>query len=122
MRSLALADDCSSFNADLNAWDVSAVTDMRATFRGASAFNGNIASWTTSSVKMFRQMFASATTIIDYTENSLLNNVFNGDVSGWDSEGQDSNRLVRPRCHALKCALTEIGVFAAQPRPPRAWP
>ena len=61
----------SSFNRDLNGWDVSSVTDMFFTFSGASSFNGNISDWDVSNVRSMSYMFALADS-------------FNRDISSWD--------------------------------------
>ena len=50
----------SSFNGDLSSWDVSKVTDMTSMFLGASSFNGNISSWNTASVTDMTYMFYNA--------------------------------------------------------------
>jgi surface protein len=64
-----------SFNQNLNSWDVSSVVQMDSMFKGASSFNGNISSWDVSSVGnninlSMISMFQDAT-------------VFNKDLSGW---------------------------------------
>ena len=52
-------------------WDVSAVTDMKDLFYGASAFNQDLSRWDVSAVTDMRSMFAYATS-------------FNQDLSNWD--------------------------------------
>jgi len=71
-----------SFNSDLNNWDVSNVKDMswmfgrdwvlggEVTEEGATSFNGDISSWDVSSVIDMTGMFSDA-------EN------FNQDLTGW---------------------------------------
>ncbi|MBL4708682.1 MAG: BspA family leucine-rich repeat surface protein [Flavobacteriales bacterium] len=61
----------SSFNADLNNWDVSSIIYMSSMFQTAISFNGNVSNWDVSNVKSTRNMFADAFN-------------FNQDVSGWD--------------------------------------
>lgn len=61
----------SSFNGDLNNWDVTKITDMSYTFCKASAFNGDLSGWDVSSVQDMWAMFAGAS-------------VFQGDLSSWD--------------------------------------
>ena len=63
--------DASSFDGDLNHWDVSNITNMFAMFRGARAFNGDISDWDVSNVTNMQLMLAVATD-------------FNQDISGWD--------------------------------------
>ena len=60
-----------TFNGDIGGWDVSSVTDMRFMFIGARAFKQNINSWTVSQVTDMRSMFAGATE-------------FNQNIGGWD--------------------------------------
>jgi surface protein len=60
------------FNADLSAWNTSAVTDMQNCFTGAAVFNGYIGSWDTSSVKQMQYMFYNAS-------------AFNQDISSWNT-------------------------------------
>ena len=62
----------SSFNQDLSNWDVSSVTSFNYMFFGASAFNGNIVNWNTSSAQYIHNMFNGAT-------------VFNQNIGGWDT-------------------------------------
>ena len=60
-----------TFNGDIGGWDVSSVTDMRFMFIGARAFKQNINSWTVSQVTDMRSMFSGATE-------------FNQNIGGWD--------------------------------------
>ncbi|WP_353779575.1 BspA family leucine-rich repeat surface protein [Winogradskyella sp. 3972H.M.0a.05] len=64
--------DATSFTGDYIAnWDTSTITDMDSMFRGASLFNGDISGWNTSSVTSMVTTFSGATS-------------FNQDISGWD--------------------------------------
>jgi surface protein len=60
-----------SFNADLDEWDVSNVSDMSQLFFNANAFNGAIGSWDVSNVTDMSEMFFGA-------------NIFNQDIGNWD--------------------------------------
>jgi len=62
----------SLFNQDLSNWDVSGVTSFNYMFFGASAFNGNIVNWNTSAAQYIHNMFNGAT-------------VFNQNIGGWDT-------------------------------------
>jgi surface protein len=50
--------EASSFNQELESWNTSKVTDMRAMFYGATAFNQEIGSWDTSNVTNMSNMFS----------------------------------------------------------------
>ena len=76
-------DAASSFNADLSAWDVSSVTDMRGMFYNAASFNGDLSAWDVSSVTDMRGMFMGAAS-------------FNADLSAWDvSSVTDMSHMFR---------------------------
>ncbi|MDY0347524.1 MAG: BspA family leucine-rich repeat surface protein [Tenuifilaceae bacterium] len=62
---------CTSFNQDINSWDVSNVTNMRAMFSSTHVFNQDIGSWNVSKVTDMDFMFASA-------------KAFNQDIGSWD--------------------------------------
>ena len=62
----------SLFSQDLSNWDVSSVTSFNYMFFGASAFNGNIVNWNTSAAQYIHNMFNGAT-------------VFNQNIGGWDT-------------------------------------
>lgn len=53
------------FNKDLNNWNVSNVTNMKAMFAGASSFNQDLNNWDVSKVKNMAEMFEDATAFID---------------------------------------------------------
>jgi surface protein len=61
----------SSFNQDINSWDVSSVTDMTNMFNNANSFNQPLNSWDVSSVNSIRNMFFEA-------------NSFNQPLNSWD--------------------------------------
>lgn len=61
-----------SFNADIDGWDVSLITDMSSMFSTATAFNKNLTSWNTSSVRNMASMFSGAT-------------AFKGNISNWNT-------------------------------------
>ena len=72
-----------SFNYDISDWDVSNITDMSNMFSDAYEFNGNIGGWDTSKVENMERMFEGA-------------EKFNQDISGWDvkkSHRHDGNVL-----------------------------
>ena len=60
-----------TFNADINHWDTSSVTNMHSIFRRVTAFNQDISDWNISSVTGISYMFSSTN--------------FNQDISNWDT-------------------------------------
>jgi surface protein len=62
----------SSFNQSLSSWDTSNVTNMSTTFLGASSFNQSLSSWDTSNVTDMSGMFEEASS-------------FNQSLSSWDT-------------------------------------
>jgi surface protein len=58
-----------SFNGNINNWDVSQVVDMEEMFRGAAAFNSPLDQWDVSRVTNMEQMFRGASSF-----NQPLNN------------------------------------------------
>ena len=61
-----------SFNGDISGWNVASVTNMLAMFNGATAFNKDIGNWNTASVTSMHGMFADATS-------------FEGDIGNWNT-------------------------------------
>lgn len=61
----------SSFNEDLNNWDVSLANGITSCFLGATSFNGNIENWDTSSMTAMNNAFGGAS-------------AFNRDLSNWN--------------------------------------
>ena len=66
-----LFQDATSFNQNINLWDVSTITSMNSTFKNASNFNQPLDQWDTSNVTNMTSMFED-------------NTLFNQDISGWD--------------------------------------
>ena len=68
----------SSFNSNINNWDVSNVTNMASMFHFASSFNQNIGNWDVSSVTNMYDMFSGRKTLDSDAS------AFNQDLSNWD--------------------------------------
>ena len=89
-----------SFNQDLNAWDVSSVTIMTRMFNYASSFNGDVSNWDVSGVADLGYMFerassfnhpgigswntSGATSMASMFDGINGGMAFNQDISGWD--------------------------------------
>lgn len=63
--------DQATYGSDINAWDVSLITDMSSLFYDKEYFNDDISSWTTARVTTMANMFHAASS-------------FNQDISSWD--------------------------------------
>ncbi len=68
-----------SFNGDLSEWNTASVTNMYGMFSEASAFNQDLSKWNTAKVTNMLVMFSGATK-------------FNGDISGWNVEAVTNMR------------------------------
>ena len=85
----------SSFNQDINNWDVSSVTSIRNMFLDSNSFNQPLNSWDVSSVTNMVGVFADATSFnqpLDNWDVSSVTNMglmfaiaesFNQDISNW---------------------------------------
>lgn len=75
-------ESCSLFNSPLNSWNVSNVTDFAAIFRRCYAFNQPLNSWNISSGLLMFRLLESCT-------------VFNQDISSWDiNQSTDLSNLL----------------------------
>lgn len=91
-----LFNGASSFNGDINSWDVSSVTDMSYMFSSAYDFNTDISSWDVSSVENMKGMFEGAESfnqsLNSWDVSSVTNmelmfleaEVFNQSLDSWD--------------------------------------
>ena len=68
----------SSFNQNINNWDVSSAVRMNSMFRHAESFNQPLDKWNVSNVSLMGFMFYGAVS-------------FNQDISMWDSFAGQSN-------------------------------
>ena len=87
----------STFNQNINHWDVSNVRDMRRLFNFAKAFNEAIGDWDTSKVTNMVNMFESAeafnqdigawntSEVTDMGAMFLSASAFNQDIGNWDT-------------------------------------
>ncbi|MDH5408361.1 MAG: BspA family leucine-rich repeat surface protein [Gammaproteobacteria bacterium] len=86
----------SSFNQDINNWNVLSITNMSRMFEGASIFNQPLTSWNVASVTDMSRMFLGAVSfdqpIGNWTVTNVVNmgqmftnaSVFNQALAGWD--------------------------------------
>ncbi|MFC4219438.1 BspA family leucine-rich repeat surface protein [Flagellimonas marina] len=66
-----------NFNAEINDWDVSNITNMSRMFYLATSFNQDLTGWNSNTHNVTDMSYMFATDINSQTE-------FNGDISGWD--------------------------------------
>ena len=69
-----------SYNQPLDKWNTSKVTDMRHMFMGNNKFNQDISNWDVSNVTRMNEMFSRA-------------KAFDQDISGWSVNIKDQNEL-----------------------------
>ena len=86
-----------SFNDDIDHWDVSAVEDMSQMFSNASSFDKSLSSWNVGKVTEMCEMFECATSFNDDLNKWDVSAVtimdglfrdataFNGDISNWET-------------------------------------
>ncbi|WKV12686.1 BspA family leucine-rich repeat surface protein [Marivirga harenae] len=91
-----------TFNSDLNNWDVGNVSNFIGVFFNASSFNGNIDDWDLSNATDMRQMFDGATSFNGDLNNWDVSNVidmsalfrgatsFNGNISNWNTTSAEN--------------------------------
>jgi len=92
----AMFSRCTSFDTDLNHWDMTNVHETQLMFSGASLFNGRIDAWDVSNVTTMEEMFSYASAfnqpIGGWNVSNVTNmrrlffkaNVFNQDIGAWD--------------------------------------
>ncbi|MFV0553321.1 MAG: BspA family leucine-rich repeat surface protein [Mangrovibacterium sp.] len=56
---------CAVFNSPLNGWDVSTITSLQSNFQGAKAFNGNVENWNVSAVSTMENLFSASGGVFD---------------------------------------------------------
>ena len=79
------------FNQDIDAWDVSAVTNMKEMFADAFAFSQDFPTWDTGNVTDMSYMFAATF--------GTPWGVFNGDISGFDTAKVTTMRNMLQNCN-----------------------
>jgi|GEM_PF-4699495 len=88
--------DCSSFNSDINHWDVSNVRRMDFLFKDAASYNKPLDNWNTGSVLNMQSMFENCTSfnqpLNNWQTSSVTNmskmfkgaNTFDQDLTSWN--------------------------------------
>ncbi|MGB0523329.1 MAG: BspA family leucine-rich repeat surface protein [Flammeovirgaceae bacterium] len=103
----SMFEGATSFNGNLNNWDVSDAFVMNRMFAGATSFNGDIGDWNVSGVVQFQNMFDGATafnqnlgnwnvelaaTMDDMFSNTGLSTVnYDNTLIGWSTQSLKSN-------------------------------
>ena len=90
---------CSSFNQDINNWNVENITDMSNMFFACTSFNQPLNNWNVSNVTNMERMFANCSvfngSLNDWNVEKVTNMfamfsncyVFNQDLSSWERSG-----------------------------------
>ena len=89
-----------AFNADLSAWDVSRVTDVRSMFADAHSFNGDLSAWDVSSATDMTFLFNNAHT-------------FNCDLSAWNVSRVTDMANMFSKAYAFKGDLRFVATLLA---------
>ena len=79
------------FNQNIDAWDVSSVTDMTSMFQDAFLFNQGFPTWNTGNVTKMSYMFAATF--------GTSWGVFNGDISNFDTSSVTTMRKMLHNCN-----------------------
>ena len=99
-------DGASSFNQNIDNWDVSHVTNMQQMFSNASSFNQSLRSWNVGNVENMKSMFSGAkkfnsdistwnTAKVKSMESTFAStDAFNGDLSKWNTSSVTTMRAM----------------------------
>ena len=103
----------SSFDQDLDTWDVTNITNMYGMFKDAVIFNGNITNWNVENVTKMTIMFAGAEAFNQNIGDWDVSNVtdmysmfsgahsFNQDIGGWDLSSVENMSYMFASCYVF---------------------
>ncbi len=103
----------SSFDQELDTWDVTNITNMYGMFKDAVIFNGNITNWNVENVTKMTIMFAGAEAFNQNIGDWDVSNVtdmysmfsraysFNQDIGGWDVSSVENMSYMFASCYVF---------------------
>ena len=94
-------EDFSEFNGDVSEWDVSNVELMNQMFKGCIRFNCDISKWNVSNCEQMCEMFAGCKN-------------FNADLSGWDVSKVDNMHNMFTGCKKFNSDLSKWDVSSLE--------
>ncbi len=107
---LAMFREASSFNQNINNWDVSNVTDMRFMFNNAIRFNQPLDNWNVSNVTDMRYMFAGAVSFNQNINDWNVSNVTDMRSMFSFENASDPFGLIQPKDAAFNQPLDQWNV------------
>ena len=91
----------STFNDDINDWDVSNVTDMYRLFNFATSFNQPLDKWNTSNVISMQEMFARASVFNQDINTQQVTNSDGVTYTAWDVSKVTDMFYMFSRCRCI---------------------
>ena len=122
---ISLTFSSSNYNAPLDNWDVSAVTEMNECFSNAQLFNQDIGMWNVSSCTNFQNMFSGAvvfnqnlanwnTSSATKTDGMFRNALqFNGALTNWTLPNVTNVQSMFQSCANFNQPVDQLGITSA---------
>lgn len=115
----------STYNAPLDNWNVSAITDMSECFSNAQQFNQDIGMWDVSSCTTFQNMFSGAvvfnqglanwnTSSATHADGMFRNALqFNGTLTNWTLPNATTTSAMFQNCNNFNQPVDQLGITSA---------